>query len=185
MNKSAKVTTSQQKTNEYKQQGNKAMVLLYKSQKLKTPLSIPLLMSFLLTPVPPSLGTSGGYLTKTNKAAGFNHLVKDVEDAELPPVGETLIIQDGNAKYHELREIPSDFTKIAQKVYYWMPSGSDLVFNTDMYLQNSIKCQERIRRGTGEKLVISQKTKKPKDWKLFLTNDANKQQLSSILCDVW
>ena len=71
MNKSTKVTTSQQKTIEYKQQGNMAMVLLYKSQKLKTPLSIPLLMSFLLTPVLPSLGTSGGYLTKTNKAAMF------------------------------------------------------------------------------------------------------------------
>jgi len=47
-----------------------------------------------------------------------------------------------------------------------------------MNSENSVTSVERISRGCGEKLIVSgEKTKKPKDWNLFLTNDDNKKQL--------
>ena len=45
---------------------------------------------------------------------------------------------------------------------------------------------ERKRRGFSEKLIInSEVTKKPADWKLFLKNDDNKEQLIKLIHKVW
>jgi hypothetical protein len=45
-----------------------------------------------------------------------------------------------------------------------------------MYLCNKVKGVERTRRGCGEKLIVGGgKTRRPKDWKSFLTNDENKE----------
>ena len=45
---------------------------------------------------------------------------------------------------------------------------------------------ERQRRGTSEKLIIKgENTKRPKDWKAFLANDANKKQLTELLVAEW
>ena len=45
---------------------------------------------------------------------------------------------------------------------------------------------ERARRGCGEKLLVkAENTKKPTDWKSFLTNDENKKQLVQVLCKSW
>ena len=45
---------------------------------------------------------------------------------------------------------------------------------------------ERKRRGTGDKIIVKgDSTKRPPDWKHFLSNDENKQQFIQILLDVW
>lgn len=47
---------------------------------------------------------------------------------------------------------------------------------------------ENVKRGSGdgEPLIIKgPKTKKPADWKAFLTNDANKQQFIHLLKRLW
>ena len=45
---------------------------------------------------------------------------------------------------------------------------------------------ERKRRGCGEKLIVrGEKTRRPKDWKDFLTNDENKEQLIRLLLTTW
>ncbi|KAH3846464.1 hypothetical protein DPMN_088765 [Dreissena polymorpha] len=45
---------------------------------------------------------------------------------------------------------------------------------------------ERKRRGCGEKLLVKgENTKKPADWRNFLTNYENKQQLVKIMCKSW
>lgn len=45
---------------------------------------------------------------------------------------------------------------------------------------------ERKRRGTGEKFIVQgEMTKKPADWRIFLTNDENKKQLIQIMFRVW
>ena len=45
---------------------------------------------------------------------------------------------------------------------------------------------ERARRGMGEKLLVKgEKTKKPVDWKSFLSDDDNKQQFISLLASQW
>ena len=63
---------------------------------------------------------------------------------------------------------------------------SDIIFSTDMYLENSIKSMERKRRGCSEKLIVTgENMKKPPDWKTFLANEENKKQLIELLCRVW
>eukprot|EP00794_Sanderia_malayensis_P021335 gene21335-23410_t len=55
-----------------------------------------------------------------------------------------------------------------------------------MYLPNSIKSMERARRGTSAKLIIKgENTKRPADWKKFLTGEGNKQQYIEIILKVW
>ena len=50
----------------------------------------------------------------------------------------------------------------------------------------SVKEAERRRRDFGDKLVLQGKmTKRPSDWKAFMTNDENKQQLIKLLLRVW
>ena len=55
-----------------------------------------------------------------------------------------------------------------------------------MYNKNSVKSGEHLRRGCGDKLIVSgESTKRPKDWKIFLTNDDNKKQLVQVLLKSW
>jgi len=55
-----------------------------------------------------------------------------------------------------------------------------------MYAPSSITVTERQRRGVGDKLIVSGgEMKRPKDWKVFLSNDDNKVQLVKVLLDTW
>ena len=72
------------------------------------------------------------------------------------------------------------------QLYSIMAKNSDVIFSTDSYQPLSIKALERMRRGTGDKLIIrGVMTKKPADWRAFLANDENKQQLINIIRKVW
>ena len=66
-NKRIKLTSSQGKMIQYREQGDIAFQLLVKSQLLEYPLSIAELMTYCITPVPHSLGTPDGYIAKTDK----------------------------------------------------------------------------------------------------------------------
>ena len=49
-----------------------------------------------------------------------------------------------------------------------------------------MQAMERKRCGSGEPLIIEgSKTKKPADWKVFLTNAANKQRFIHLLTRLW
>ena len=65
-------------------------------------------MSYTLTPVPHSLGTPDGFLAKTNKASMLHFLLKDINE-EVPYPKEAFFIQDGNALFHELKDLPPTF----------------------------------------------------------------------------
>lgn len=124
-------------------------------------------------------------MVKTDKSKAVDVLTKDLDDSRLPPDSDTLVIEDGNACFYYLKEVPSTFQGIADRIFSCLCKTSDVVFSIDMYLANSVKEAER-RRGCGEKLIIkSEKTKKPRDWKEFLTNDENKRQLVDILLSTW
>ena len=62
-------------------------------------------MSYSLTPVPPSLGTADGLFNKTNKAAFLHTILVDEPDNIAYP-NDALFIQDGNAHFHSLIDIP-------------------------------------------------------------------------------
>ena len=73
-------------------------------------------MKYPLTPVPYSLATADGFLTKTDKAKGLHHLIKDIENAALPLCETALVIEDGNALLHYLPEVPGNSKHICQKL---------------------------------------------------------------------
>ena len=186
MNKTVKVKTSQNKVVEYRQQGNIAFQLLVWSQNQDQRMDLRELMTFPLTPVPYCIGTADGFLAKTDKSKGFHHLTKDLEDATVSTESKTLIIEDGNATFYYMKEVPSNFNHISCKVFDMMSKNCDVIFSTDMYKADSVKATERKRRGCAEKLIIKgENTKKPADWKQFLTNDENKQQFIQVLHKVW
>ena len=53
-------------------------------------------------------------------------------------------------------------------------------------LQDSIKSQERLRRGSSAKIILEGiNTRKPADFKVFLQNDDNKKQLCKFMLRIW
>ena len=87
-----------------------------------------------------------------------------------------------------LKKCQQHLNRYAKKYTYNVSivGKSDLLFSTDMYKKNSIKTLERTSRSSGQKRIIKGESKKrPKNWKSFLSNDSNKQQLVRLLLKVW
>ena len=78
----------------YRQQSNIAF------QEQPEKIQLKQLVKYPLMPVPSAIGTADGFLLKTNKAKGFEFLTKGIEDADIPPDGDTLNIEDGNATFY-------------------------------------------------------------------------------------
>lgn len=93
---------------QYREQSDLALMLLIKSQNLDEPLNLDELMRYSLTPVPHSLGTADGFFNKTNKAAMLHCLMEDAPE-DVPYPKEALYIQDGNALFHALMNLPPTF----------------------------------------------------------------------------
>lgn len=115
----------------------------------------------------------------------MHHLLKDyTSEAPYPTV--VMFIQDGNSLFHGLTQLPPTFRDTCFKILDQMVAKKNFVFSTDCYHADSIKAQERLRRGTSEKFIIDgPSTRMPKDFQLFLGNDENKQQFSRLLHRVW
>lgn len=170
---------------QYQEQSDIAFKLLVKSQILDEPLDLEELMRWSLTPVPPCLGTPDGFFAKTNKAAMLHFLLDDnLENVAYPK--DALHIEDGNALFYQLAHLPPTFGMICLKILDQMVPKKNFIFSTDSYLPDSIKAQERLRRGCSDKLILKGiATRKPGDFKLFLANEANKLQLCNLLLQVW
>ena len=185
-----KVTLTKSDNNKvrYRQDGSFVFNLLVQLQKLGPDVvDLRVFVSYPLTPVIYSIGTVDGFLAKTNKSKGFQWLTKSIVNATFPlSPEETIVIEDGNAIFHCLTDIPGTFAEISEKTFDMMSNCKNVIFSTDMYKANSVKTMERIRRGTSNKLLIGgPKTKKPVDWKEFLKNSDNKKRFIEILLEVW
>ena len=184
-NKMVKLTSSQGKIIQYREQSDLAFMLLVKSQLLDQPLNLDELMRYSLTPVPHSLGTADGFFNKTNKAAMLHYLMEDHLEDISDPEG-AFYIQDGNALFYTLANLPPTFGAICLQVLDQMVAKKNFIFSTDSYHKDSIKSQERLRRGFSQHYVVGgPATRKPTDWKLFLANEENKLQLCRLLLRVW
>ena len=170
---------------QYREQSDLAFLLLIKSQQLEQPLNLDELMRFSLTPVPHSLGTADGFFNKTNKAAMLHALLEDsLDDVAYPK--DSFFIQDGNALFHALTNLPPTFGDICLQILDQMIAKKNFLFSTDSYHSDSIKAQERLRRGCSQRYIVEgPATRKPTDFKLFLANDDNKVQLCQLLLLVW
>ena len=159
MGKKVKVKSSKNKEMQYRQQGNIAMQLLVQSQKPEINIDLADLMKYPLTPVPFSIGTADGCLAKTDKSKGLKYVTEGIELTNITLTDKTLlVIEDGNALFHSMREIPSNFRQISEKLFNMMPQRADVILSTDMYKEDFIKHMERARRGNGERLLIQGET---------------------------
>ena len=160
-------------------------MLLIKSQHLDEPIDLDDLMRYSLTPAPHNLGTADGYFNKTNKAAMLHYLIKDAPK-EGPYPTDNLYIQNSNALFHALKNLPPTFGEICLQILDQMVAKKNFVFSTDSYHADSIKAEERLLRSFSQQYIIEgQATRKPVDLKLFLANEENKLQLCQLLLRVW
>ena len=170
---------------QYRQQSDLAFMLLVKSQNLDEPVDLDELMRYSLTPVTPSLGTADGFSNNTNKAA-LLHFFTDNNQEDISYPKCALHIQDGNALFHVLTNIAPTFGEICLQVLDQMVAKKDFIFSTDSYHADSIKAQERLRRGSSQcYLIQGPATRKPSDFKLFLENEQNKTLFCELLRKVW
>ena len=184
--KITKLLTTRNKIIEYKRQGNNAFGLLVQSQCQEEKISKTELMTYPLTPIPCSIDAADGLLLKTDKAKGFHYITIGMENESSSPSDPTLVIYDGSAMFYCLNDVPNNFKQISLRLLEMANKGFDVVFSTDMYLENFIKSMERSRRGTSAKLIIKgENTKRRADWKKFLTNDENKEHFIEVILKVW
>ena len=147
-----------------------------KSQHADLQISLDELMSYSLTPVPSSLETADGFFYKTNKAALLPAILDDVLDNIAYP-DDAPSIQDGNAHFHSLIDIPPIFGELSLRILNSMMSKKQFIFSTDSYHNSSMNHKRHIVSGPA--------TRKPADFKLFLTNKDDKLQLCKLLLTVW
>lgn len=135
---------------------------------------------------PPSLSSSGKLKQgKKSDLVGCLETKTDSDVMTTPSVEVT--VMDGAAVVHflPLRESKT-FAEYAKDVFIphvlWELSKTqrvDLVW--DVYLQDSLKLSARANRGTGTRKRVSKNTKLPGNWKNFLRNDDNKDELFQFL----
>ncbi|XP_033936002.1 LOW QUALITY PROTEIN: uncharacterized protein [Pseudochaenichthys georgianus] len=77
-----------------------------------------------------------------------------------------------------LTHLPPTCGEICLQVLDQMVAKKHFLFSTDRYHPGSIQAQESLRRGSSEKILLAgPATRKPYDFKMFLTNDDNEKQL--------
>ena len=88
------------------------------------------LLSYALSPVPMSLGTTDGTPCKTVKAKLMHELEKDVEQLAQIPVGSALIV-DGMAFIHQIHTMTSTFGQLADRLL------QDITYGNPMHMSQS------------------------------------------------
>ena len=142
-----------------------------------------------LGPFPWALAGVMGDLKKTNKATLLNEVEKFTEPLDSLPDGYASIF-DGMAIVQKARATGLTFGELAHQMFQSILSSSrganriDVVF--DVYMENSIKSAERLRRSTGN-LAFRQliPTYPVKQYNQFLSSPANKRELIRFLLDQW
>ena len=184
----AQSRVSKDKAITYAEQSDFAFQAIAKATSLETPISLDELMTYSITSVPSALGTPDGFFAKTNKATIVHHL-SDEYLAPRPPEEEVFHIEDGNAVFHAMTNIPGTFKGIALKLLDQSAKKKSMIFSTDSYHENSPKAHELRRRSGPTQLppiVLSgENMKRPADFKLFMTVDENKISMCKTILKVW
>ena len=161
------------------------------------------MMTYSLGPLPLPIAKADGSLMKTNKAK-LLHMLEDLHMPTAPEEGRTRVppqppkggiwIVDAMALLQMMKNIPKTFGEVAMRVFKQLMNltletqTKSIHFVTDTYPDVSIKNAERTRRATtGSQRVRIRKPDQntPKQWKKFLANSHNKQELISFLFTEW
>ena len=148
------------------------------------------ILAYPLSPIPWALATPDGLPTKTDKSVSMHKLESPAALADATSNTNTLkeVIIDGNALLHSLKNIPETFGQLTEKIFHLLAQAECIHFVTDSYNVKSIKCLERMRRGSSQTqplLLRGQSTKTPREWKSFLSNDENKRNFINLLLQFW
>ena len=95
----------------------------------------------------------------------LKYLLDKTDSVNVAPQDSTvLLIEDGNALFHSIKEILGNFRQISENLFSMTSQRVDIIFSTDKYKEDSVKSMERNRRGSSEKLLLQdENTKKPAD----------------------
>lgn len=97
---------------------------------------------------------------------------------------DSIHIQDGNALFHALTNLPPTFGTICLALLDQMVAKKNLIFSTDAYHADS-EAQERLRRGFSQPFIVDgPATRRPPDFKLFLAYEDNKIQFCKLVLRV-
>ena len=128
------------------------------------------------------LDTHDGFFAKSNKAS-MQHFIMEDNDVEKQYPKGSMFIQDWNVLFHTLNNLPPMFGGICLQFLDHMAAKQNFIFSADSYQQDFIKSQGRVRRGCGEKFILQgSATRKPKDFKAFLTNVKIRDSFAKYLC---
>ena len=90
------------------------------------------------------------------------------------------------ALLHVLTNLPLICGEICLQILDQMVAKKHFIFSTDSYHSGSIKAQERLRRGSSDRIILSgPASRNPFDSKIILANDDNKKQLCQLLLREW
>ena len=104
----------------------------------------------------------------------------------IPSRQNSSYIINGNALIQVQAGIPAAFGELADAIFDQLPKPGRVDFVTDRYIPCSFEENERLLRGTSQTLLVKDPlTKTPRDWKGFLSNSTNKQQLINLLKEEW
>jgi hypothetical protein len=176
------------KTLEIKAERNLLGRLLCLSQSNN--ISLEKLFEYPLGPIPWTLALADGCMVKTNKSQMLHYLESLVDGSTsvstIPDTHTAAYVIDGNAMLQASINVPETFEDFCLQVFRQLPKWSSVHFVTDSYKPDSIKTFERSRRGNSATFTIGgPRTKMPRDFKKFMTNDSNKQQLLRMLYSEW
>ena len=82
------------------------------------------------------------------------YFIMEGHDVEEQYLKGSMFIQDGNTLFHTLNNLPPTFGGICLQIFDHMAAKQNFIFSTDSYHQDSIKIQERVRRGCGEQFIL-------------------------------
>lgn len=162
------------------------MIVIAEARKL----SMKEVLTHPLGPIPWSLAASDGSLRKTAKSSLAKELQKNVPAVDTLPQQSACII-DGMAMVQKLKGDHKTFAEVADTLLTMVlregatSTRIDVVF--DVYRNISIKNIEREKRGDemGNEFRSIRPDHKVVQWKKFLSNTDNKQQLITFIVTEW
>lgn len=145
-------------------------------------------LEYPLSEVPLSICNADGSMRKTCKSK-LSKAILSRTNSETPPrikKEQSAFIIDLMALIRTVSPIPDTFEELALQLLLHIPKGHyrvDII--ADSYLPNSIKFEERAKRGSSDKVTIkSSKSKIPREFSKFLSNGENKLRMIEIIFQV-
>ena len=83
----------------------------------------------------------------------LHYFMEDAPD-KVPYPTDSFYIQEGNALFHALKNLPPTFGAICLKVLDETVAKKNFVFSADSYHADSINAQERLCRGFSQRYII-------------------------------